>query len=226
MGNLITTALIQLLIQRRITTLSVQYLFEQDQRIKDVETACDTKKDQIVAQHWHIVPTWVLLVFLFLGLAGSVVGYFGCYTVISGAPFVWIVLETILSLIRSAICTWNPTSDPPPLEIILELNEYKPFPTCNKDNEEILQHKVLPLTRAEDFLKIITSFAGLIEPFNNPNLFLYYTLTLKLPSKMSVELGEWTIYHGFRSQGAYDTSLHPRQRNRHFLLNKIGCARL
>jgi hypothetical protein len=67
----------------------------------------------------------------------------------------------------------------PPLEIILELDkcEHKPLPTCNKDNEDILQYKVLPLTRARDFLRIITSFAGFIEPFSNPHLSLYYTLT-------------------------------------------------
>jgi hypothetical protein len=74
----------------------------------------------------------------------------------------------------------------PPLEIILELDKYKPLPTCNKDNEEILQYKVLPLMRARDFLKIITSFAGLIEPFGNPDLSLYYTLTRKRPSNKSV----------------------------------------
>jgi hypothetical protein len=47
---------------------------------------------------------------------------------------------------------------------------------------------VLPLTRARDFLKIITLFAGLIEPFGNPNLSLssYYTLTRKRLSEESV----------------------------------------
>ena len=34
-------------------------------------------------------------------------------------------------------------------------------------------------------MKIITSFAGLIEPFTNPDLSLYYTLTRKRPSKKS-----------------------------------------
>ena len=42
------------------------------------------------------------------------------------------------------------------LEIILELSKYKPLPTCNKDNGKFLQkYKVLPLTRAQDFLKIL-----------------------------------------------------------------------
>ncbi|KAF8805288.1 hypothetical protein BYT27DRAFT_7193008, partial [Phlegmacium glaucopus] len=78
--------------------------------------------------------------------------------------------------------------DAPPLEIILELDkyEYSPLPTCNKDDEEILGYKVLPLTRARDFLKTITSFAGLIEPFSIPGLSLYYTLTRKRTYKESV----------------------------------------
>ena len=96
---------------------------------------------------------------------------------------------------RLAIWAWNPKSDDaPPLEITLELDENKPLPTCNKDDEEILEYKVLPLTRARDFLKIITSFAGLIYPFNNPDLSLYYTLTRKRPSEesvVSVDIGDY-----------------------------------
>ena len=45
---------------------------------------------------------------------------------------------------------------------------------------------MLPLTRARDFLKFITSFTGLIEPFRNPDLSLYYTLTRKRLSETSV----------------------------------------
>jgi hypothetical protein len=40
-----------------------------------------------------------------------------------------------------------------------------------------MQQKVLPLTRANQFLNMITSFAGLVERFTHPNLTLYYTLT-------------------------------------------------
>ena len=91
-----------------------------------------------------------------------------------------------LSIIRLAIWAWNATEDDaPPLEVLLELDEHRPLPTCNKDNKDILRYEVLPLTRARDFLKMITSFAGLIEPFSNPNLSLYYTLTRKRPSKES-----------------------------------------
>jgi hypothetical protein len=183
-GGFITTTLIQLLIQRRITTLSDQYLVKRDHlRNKDIG---DTKKYQMIAR--RIAPTWLLLCLLLIGLLASVVGYVGCFSVVQNStstsgPVSWLCLEAGLSVMRLAIWGWNPTRhDVPPLEFVLELDKYEPFPTCNKDNAEILKFKVLPLTRARDFLKIITSFAGLIERFNNPDFSLYYTLTWKQPS--------------------------------------------
>ena len=212
-GGFITATLIQLLIQRRITTLSNQYLVKRDQLPnKDVEAAVesgDTKKHQMDA------CTWLFLCLLLIGLLASVVGYVGCFSVVQNSkstigPVSWLCLEAGLSVMRLAIWAWNPPGDDaPPLEIILELDkhEHKPLPTCNKDNAEILQYKVLPLIRARDFLKTITSFAGLIEPFSNPDLSLYYTFTRKRPSKESVpdnepdnlnadnhKLGERTLY--------------------------------
>ena len=191
-GGFITVTLIQQLIQRRITTLSDQYLVKRDQlHDLDVEAAVepgDTKKHRMDAS------TWLLLCALLIGLVASVVGYVGCFSVVQNStstfgPISWLCLEAGLSVMRLVIWAWNPTRDnAPPLEIILKLDKYehKPLPTCNKDDEEILRYKVLPLIRARDFLKIITSFAGLIEPFSNPDLSLYYTLTRKRPSKDSV----------------------------------------
>ena len=191
-GGFMTTTLIQLLIQQRIATLFNQYLVKQDQQPnKDVEAAVTKKHpSQMDAR------TWLLLFLLLIGLVASVAGYVGSFSVVQNSattigPLSWLCLESGLSVMRLAIWAWNPTSDDaPPLEIILELDEYehKPLPTCNKDNEEILRCKVLPLTRAEDFLKIITSFAGPIEPFSNPDLSLYYTLTRKRPSKESADV--------------------------------------
>ena len=142
--------------------------------------------------------TWLLLCLLLIGLVTSVVGYVGCFSVVQNStstngPVSWLCLESGLSVMRLAIWAWNPTrGDAPPLEIILELDKYehKPSPTCNKDNEEILEYKVLPLTRARDFLKNITSFAGLIESFCNPDLSLYYALTWKRPSRI-ILWGDW-----------------------------------
>ena len=200
-GGFITATLIQLLIQRRITTLSDQYLVERDQlpstNIEAAVESGDTKKPQMDAH------TWLLLCLLLIGLVASVVGYVGCFSVVQNStstigPVSWLCLEAGLSVMRLAIWAWNPTmDDAPPLEILLQLDKYehKPLPTCNKDNEEILQYKVLPLTRARDFLKTIMSFAGLIHPFRNPDLSLYYTLTRKRPSKeRNYKLGERILY--------------------------------
>jgi hypothetical protein len=200
-GGFITATFIQLLIQRRITTLSDQYLAKQDQlRNMDVEAAVETKKHRMDAHTRMLV--WPLLI----GLLASLVGYVGCFSVVQNSttiigPISWLCLEAGLSVMRLAIWAWNPTKDDaPPLEIILELDKYehKPLPTCNKDNAEILEYKVLPLTRARDFLKVITSFAGLIEPFSNPDLSLYYTLTRNRVNKSenveNYKFGERTLY--------------------------------
>ena len=239
-GGFITATLIQILIQRRITTLTDQYLIKRDlSPNKDAKVGvqpCFLKKYQMNTRtcQWPLLHlfkrdqppnpdvekvvqpcclkkyqmdthTWLLLSFLLIGLLASVVGYVGCFSVVQNStstngPISWLCLEVGLSVTRLAIWAPNPKGDDaPPLEITLELDkyEYSPLP-CNKDNEEILEHKMLPLTRARDFLKIITSFAGLIEPFSNPDLSLYYTLTRSRPREpedvAKHRLGERILY--------------------------------
>ena len=207
-GGFITATLIQLLIQQRITTLSNQYLVEvkRDQLPNpDVEAGVEPgnrKKQQMD------VRTWLLLCLLLIGLVASIVGYVGCFSVVQNStstfgPVSWLCLEAGLSLIRLAIWACNPRSlmQAPPLDINLELDKHNPLPTCNKENEEILRSKVLPLTRERDFLKVITSFAGFIKPLSNPDLSLYYTLTRNRPSRDTGrryaeehKLGERSLY--------------------------------
>ena len=207
-GGFITAVLIQLLIQRRITAIFDEYLVKRDQLPVgngDAEAAASVEKKKYQMD----VRTWPLLCLLFIGLLASVVGYVGCFSIVQNSastfgPVSWLFLEAGLSVVRLAIWAWNPTRDAaPPLEIIFELDKYEPLPTCNKDNKEILEYKVLPLTRARDFLKSITSFIGLIKPFSNPDLSLYYTLTRKrsFVSLWNTEntenhhkLGERTLY--------------------------------
>ena len=73
---------IQPLIQRRITTLSEQYLVKRDQLLYlDVEAAVepgDMKKYQVDASTW-------LLLCLLDGLVASVVGYVGCFSVVQNS---------------------------------------------------------------------------------------------------------------------------------------------
>ena len=83
-GGFIATTLIQLLIQRRITTLSDQYLVKRNQqRNTDVEAAGNTKKFQMIAR--RIAPTWLLLFFLLIGLVASIVGYVGCFGIVQNS---------------------------------------------------------------------------------------------------------------------------------------------
>jgi hypothetical protein len=58
----------------------------------------------------------------------------------------------------------NPKGDDaPPLELVLRLDHDATFlPTCNLDNTHIMAQKILPLTRATQFLNMITSFADLV----------------------------------------------------------------
>ena len=185
-GGFITATLIQLLIQQRITTLSDQYLAKRDQipvvNGGDVEAAAGAeKKYQMDAR------TWPLLFLLLISLLASLVGYVGCFSIVQNSasslgPVSWLCLENGLLVVRLAIWAWNPTGDnAPPLEINLE--KYEPPPTCNENNAEILKYRVLPLIRARDFLKSITSFVGLIKLFGNPDLSLYYTLTRNWDNK-------------------------------------------
>ena len=150
----------------------------------------------------HIVPTWFLLLGLLLGVVASVVGYIGCFSVVqstqkSTGPLSWLCLEAALSLLRMYIWSLNPQcDDAPPLEIVLALDHDPPLPTCNKYSKYIEEDKVLPLTRADQFLNSVTPFAGLIDRFEHPDLTLYYALTRQeaLVTETETTLGKWVLY--------------------------------
>ena len=190
-GGFLTATLIQILIQQRITLISREYLVKRGQLPVgdgDVEAAVGITKKKYQTD----ALTLSMLFLLFIGLLASLVGYVGCFSIVQNSasasgPLSWLCLEAGLSLFRLFIWARNPKcDDAPPLEIRFELDKHNPLPTCNKDSVEIFLSKVLPLTRARDFLKSITSFVGLIEPFRNPDLSLYYTLTRKRAYKEDV----------------------------------------
>jgi hypothetical protein len=81
-------------------------------------------------------------------------------------------LEAGLSVVRMILWGLNPErDDAPPLEPVLRLDHDNTFlPTCNQDDDHIMRKKVLPLTRANQFLNMITFFAGLVERFTHPDL--------------------------------------------------------
>ena len=128
---------------------------------------------------------WFLLVLLLLGVLASVVGYVGCFSVVQSAqgasgPVSWLCLETGLSLVRMFLWGYNPAfHNAPPLELVLKRDADPPLPTCNVYNDIIMEEKVLPLARANQFLNSITSFTGVVDRFDHPDVTLYYTLTRK-----------------------------------------------
>ena len=85
-GGFITATLIQLLIQRRITTISDEYLVKRGQppvgNGDDVEVAAagDEKK-----KYQMDVRTWPLLFLLLIGLLASLVGYVGRFSIVQNS---------------------------------------------------------------------------------------------------------------------------------------------
>jgi hypothetical protein len=100
---------------------------------------------------------------------------------------------------------YNPAfHDAPPLELVLKRDADPPLLTCNVYDDIIIEEKVLPLTRANQFLNSISSFTGVVSRFDHPDVTLYYTLTRKAgphtPGKTVAD--KPSEHHDFRSQGA------------------------
>lgn len=208
LGGFLTVTMMQLAIQRRITTITEKRLFERHTASQhDIEKGSGVTKvsgnpttpdnDGKAATDSNSLLTWFFLLLLLLGICASVVGYIGCFTVVQNAvspkgPLIWLGLEASLSIIRIILWGLNPHSDDaPPLLLILSLDDHAPLSTCMKSDDDIKEEKVLPLTRAAHFLKSITSFVGLIERFDSPDLTLYYTLTRKrAPNTNSQDSGQ------------------------------------
>jgi hypothetical protein len=77
------------------------------------------------------------------------------------------------------------------LELVSRLDHDTTFlPTCNLDDAHITKQKVLPLTRGNQFLNTIMSFAGLILRFTHPDLTLYNPLTHK--QRVIIPWNIWT----------------------------------
>jgi hypothetical protein len=124
----------------------------------------------------NVSLTWFLLVLLLLGVLALVVGYVGCFSVVqsstrSTGPLSWLCLEAGLSLLRMFLWGFNPAfHDAPPLQLLLARDSQPPLPTCKLYDHDITMEKILPLTRANQFLNLITSFTGVVERFDHPDV--------------------------------------------------------
>ncbi|KAF9487831.1 hypothetical protein BDN71DRAFT_575025 [Pleurotus eryngii] len=119
----------------------------------------------------------------------SIMGYIGSFTIVandgkananSNGPLIWLGVEIALSLLRMLIWSLNPLFDEhTDLTFKLELEASNPLPTCNKFSEELEANGVIPLARSHEFLGQITSFVGLLEPFESvgDGVALYYTMS-------------------------------------------------
>ncbi|KDQ30152.1 hypothetical protein PLEOSDRAFT_1081735 [Pleurotus ostreatus PC15] len=119
----------------------------------------------------------------------SIVGYIGSFTIVSNdgktntnskGPLIWLGAEIALSLLRMLIWSLNPPFDENTgLTFKLKLEAGDPLPTCNKFSEELEANGVIPLARSAEFLGQITSFVGLLEPFESVDdgVALYYTMS-------------------------------------------------
>jgi hypothetical protein len=122
---------------------------------------------------------------LIVGCIALCVGYVGCFLVVQGSTLsngalIWLGAEVGLALVRMGLWAFNPKmDDATPLDIQLRLPSDKLLPTCFLCAPDIASTKTLPLTRDSDFLEQVTAYAGLLNPFNYPNVTLYYTLASK-----------------------------------------------
>ncbi len=137
-------------------------------------------------------PSYFHCMYIFLIICGvvlSIGGYIGSFTIVtndgkanakSKGPLIWLGAEITLSLLRMFIWSLNPLFDEHTnLTFKLELEANNPLPTCNKFSEELEENHngLIPLARSTEFLGQITSFAGLLEPFESAGVALYYTMS-------------------------------------------------
>ncbi|KAL4258603.1 hypothetical protein AB1N83_012768 [Pleurotus pulmonarius] len=159
------------------------------QQPRDIEAALPVVKEQYrpftTPSYFH----YMYIFFVICGMGLSIVGYIGSFTIVSNdgkgnansnGPLIWLGAEIALSLLRMVIWSWNPSFDEnTDLTFKLELEANNPLPTCNKFSEELEANGVIPLARSREFLGQITSFVGLLEPFESAGdgVALYYTMS-------------------------------------------------
>lgn len=194
-GGFLTATMMPIVIQMRIVTLTKKQLANRAKELsvdsmvdKHRSSSGDPESGLNLMQQPHVAgfisPIFpCLLLLLLLGILATIVGYIGCFSVVQNTeskigPILWLGLEGGLSMIRMILWGLNPDfDDAPPLHLKLMLDKRPSLLDCMEYDDGVKD--ALPLTRASEFLESITSFAGLVDRFDNPNLTLYYTLMRK-----------------------------------------------
>ncbi|KAH9487357.1 hypothetical protein JR316_0001431 [Psilocybe cubensis] len=127
---------------------------------------------------------FTLHILLAIGLILSVIGYIGCFNLVSNAsdtsagPVVWVALEALLSVLRIVVWAFNPSwDDSKGITFNLRLASHSPLITCNKSDDDIKEDGVVPVDRSTTFLEEIVAYTGPLPSFNWNNIALYYILT-------------------------------------------------
>lgn len=144
--------------------------------------------EPLIYDHVLLRPfAWVLRFTLLFGIAGCLIGYVGCFSVVQGVPpesstrgpFVWLAIETGLSLLRVFIWSLDPAWDNMPLLRIFYGQEHrKRAGSIPTQTDAEVQSYGLILTPAPIFLSYLKqNSAVFVKGFNFPDVSLLYAMT-------------------------------------------------
>ncbi|PPQ73400.1 hypothetical protein CVT26_015791 [Gymnopilus dilepis] len=122
------------------------------------------------------------LVALPLGIIASLIGYVGSFSIVQSsesawAPYLWLSIEFLLSLLRVYVWSWNPKSDDHYITIFSNLDASPPLFICDQYAEDIEEEKFLASMDADGFLHFISLYAGPVQLFHRPGYNLHYSLS-------------------------------------------------
>ncbi|KAH9487358.1 hypothetical protein JR316_0001432 [Psilocybe cubensis] len=123
---------------------------------------------------------WLLAGGIFL----AILGYIGCFNLVSNAPsnshgpLIWLGMEVFLSVLRIVVWAFNPSwDDSKGITFNLKLAAHSPLITCSKSFSDIEEDGEAPVMRANSFLEEIVAYTGPLPSFSWPDVALYYILT-------------------------------------------------
>ena len=169
-----------------------------------------------------IVVSWLLLL---VSLPAAVVGYIGCFTIVSNSnspgPLVWLGLEAVLSALRILLWVWNPSWDEKTgVEVGCKLTEEAPPMTTHWDIDALrfFDNYPVPLVPEQVFLAQITPYTGPLTHLKKPeikNVQLFFVLAVnqehtQICLLMIVRTNETAItlhYAGDKELSYFNTSI-------------------
>ncbi|KAJ7584233.1 hypothetical protein C8J56DRAFT_1028155 [Mycena floridula] len=156
---------------------------------EDLEKACLSGSTQIsISQRLSLVSFLPLIqTILIICISATAVGYLGCFTVVqSSSPhstYLWLGLETALSLFRIGLWAWNPKWDEDTsVTVKIKLHDNVPLITTPQDYAFIFGHdcdsEQFMVVDEPRFLDHLAPYTGPLERFSDPDrhFALYHAL--------------------------------------------------